>query len=79
MDFFCQDGNYYLSEINPWFGGAYLHGFAAGVDFPKMIRNNIHGIMNDDVMGNYEDGSIMIMYDDVLMTNERDLRGDYHD
>ena len=79
MDFFCQDGNYYLSEINPRFGGAYLHGFAAGVDFPKMIRNNIHGIMNDDVMGNYEDGSIMIMYDDVLMTNERDLRGDYHD
>lgn len=25
MDFFYRDGEYYLSEINPRFGGAYLH------------------------------------------------------
>ena len=79
MDFFYRNGTYYLSEINPRFGGAYLHGYGAGVDFPKMIRNNIHGIENSDEIGLYEEGSIMLMYDEVIMTNEKDLKGDYHD
>lgn len=79
MDFFYRDGVYYLSEINPRFGGAYLHGFGAGVDFPKMIQNNIRGIENQDTMGNYDEGSIMLMYDEVIMTREKDLQGDYHD
>lgn len=79
MDFFMRDGVYYLSEVNPRFGGAYLHGFGAGLDFPKMIRNNIHGIVNEPDIGNYDDGSIMLMYDDVVMTNEKELRGDYRD
>ena len=30
-------------------------------------------------MGHYEEGSIMLMYDDVIMTNEKELKGDYHD
>ena len=33
MDFFIKNGEYYLSEINPRFGGAYLHAYGAGVDF----------------------------------------------
>ena len=79
MDFFYRNGTYYLSEINPRFGGAYLHGFGAGVDFPKMIQNNINGIENPDEMGNYDEGSIMLMYDEVIMTKEKELLGDYHD
>ena len=79
MDFFYKDGVYFLSEINPRFGGAYLHAFGAGVDFPKMIRNNIHGIENKSEMGKYKDGSIMLMYDDVIITSEDELRGDYND
>ncbi|WP_197018693.1 ATP-grasp domain-containing protein [Selenomonas sp. ND2010] len=79
MDFFYKDGEYYLSEINPRFGGAYLHGFFAGVDIPKMIRNNLHGITNSSEMGCYDDGSIMIMYDDIIMTHESELLGDYND
>ena len=79
MDFFFRDGTYYLSEINPRFGGAYLHGYGAGVDFPRMIQNNIHGIDNPDIMGHYEEGSIMLMYDEVIMVNEKELKGDYHD
>ena len=42
MDFFIKNGEYYLSEINPRFGGAYLHAYGAGVDFIKLILNNIH-------------------------------------
>ncbi len=79
MDFFYRDGVYYLSEVNPRFGGAYLHGFGAGVDFFKLIQNNISGIENPDQMGAYDEGSIMLMYDEVIMTHERDLLGDYND
>lgn len=77
MDFFYRDGEYYLSEINPRFGGAYLHAYGAGVDFPKMIKNNIKGIENKKKIGNYKEGIIMLMYDDVIITSIDELKGDY--
>ena len=79
MDFFYQDGEYYLSEINPRFGGAYLHAFGAGVDFPKMILNNMKGITNDPIIGDYDEGVLMLMYDEVVITTLDQLRGDYND
>ena len=42
MDFFIKDGEYYLSEVNPRFGGAYIHAYGAGVDFPQLIINHIN-------------------------------------
>ena len=68
MDFFYQDGTYYLSEVNPRFGGAYLHAYGAGVDFIKLIKNNLNGIENTPVFGNYEDDVVMMMYDSVVIT-----------
>lgn len=73
MDFFIRDGKYYLSEINPRFGGAYLHAYGAGVDFIKLIVNNINGIENTIEMGNYEDDIMMFMYDDVVICKASDL------
>ena len=68
MDFFYQDGMYYLSEINPRFGGAYLHAYGAGVGFVKLIKNNLNSIENAPVFGNYEDDIVMMMYDSVVIT-----------
>ena len=79
MDFFYKNGEYYLSEINPRFGGAYLHAYGAGVNFLKMIINNIDGKENNSEMGNYDEGVLMLMYDDVVITREKDLLRDYHD
>lgn len=76
MDFFIKDGEYYLSEINPRFGGAYLHAYGAGVDFVKLILNNIHGIENQSVIGQYDEDIIMMMYDDVVITKKSDLLSD---
>ena len=67
MDFFYKDGEYYLSEINPRFGGAYIHAYGAGVDFPRLIINNIDKIENKENIGNYEENIMMLMYDDVVI------------
>lgn len=73
MDFFCKDGNYYLSEVNPRFGGAYLHAYAAGVDFIKLIENNLKGNINEENIGDYEEGIVMMMYDSVVIKKSDDL------
>lgn len=79
MDFFYKDGEYYLSEVNPRLGGAYLHAYGSGVDFPKLIANNVKGIANTPCFGEYEEGILMLMYDEVVITKVQDLKGDYND
>lgn len=79
MDFFYKDGDYYLSEINPRFGGAYLHAYGAGVDFVKLIVNNIQGKANQPVIGNYDEDVIMMMYDAVVIKNKSQLLSDNFD
>lgn len=76
MDFFIKNGEYFLSEINPRFGGAYLHAYGAGVDFIQLILNNIHGIENHSIIGQYDEDVIMMMYDDVVITRKTDLLSD---
>ena len=76
MDFFIKDGEYYLSEINPRFGGAYLHAYGAGVDFIKLILNNIDGNENQSIIGQYDEDVIMMMYDDVVIKRKSELMSD---
>lgn len=73
MDFFYRDGEYYLSEVNPRFGGAYLHAYGAGVDFIKLIENNLNGFENTPCFGDYEDGVVMMMYDSVVICKSNEL------
>ncbi len=67
VDIFYRNNKYYLSEINPRFGGAYLHAYGAGVDFIQMIQNNINGIVNTAEFMNYEENIAMMMYDSVVI------------
>lgn len=73
MDFFYQDGKYYLSEINPRFGGAYLHAYGAGVDFVKLISENVKGVENQEIIGNYEEDIVMMMYDSVVIRKKSEI------
>lgn len=68
MDLWLIDGKYYLSEINPRFGGAYIHAYACGLNFMKLIENNINGIMNVPKFNNYDEDIVMMMYDDAIFT-----------
>lgn len=72
-DFFCKNGEYYLSEVNPRFGGAYLHAYGAGVDFIKLIENNLKGKKNKSIIGQYDEGVVMMMYDSVVIKKNEEL------
>lgn len=73
IDFFYKDGQYFLSEVNPRFGGAYLHAYGAGVNFYELIQNNINNIENSEEFGNYDEGVVMMMYDDVIIKHTSEL------
>ncbi len=66
MDIFCVDGDYYISEINPRFGGGYPHAHACGMNFPKLIAANAAGRKNTAAIADYEEGVCMLKYTDLV-------------
>ena len=77
-DFFYKNGEYYLSEVNPRFGGAYLHAYGAGVDFIKLIEKNLQGKSNESIVGDYDEGVVMMMYDSVVIKKNDELAKETH-
>lgn len=73
MDFFYCQGKYYLSEINPRFGGAYIHAYASGVNFIELIENNLHHKINIPCFEQYSEDIIMMMYDSIIIKNKDEL------
>lgn len=65
IDIFDIDGEYYISEVNPRFGGGYPHAYEAGCDHMKLILENLNGRSNIRNIGNYDDGVYMMKYNDV--------------
>ena len=61
-----KDGNLYINEINPRFGGGYPHAYAAGVDFINLLVNNFQGLRNDITIGNYTKDLVMMKYNGLM-------------
>ena len=67
IDIFDIDGEYYISEVNPRFGGGYPHAYECGCDHMMLIQNNIHGIANEKRIGAYDEGVYMMKYNEVAI------------
>ncbi|UZD45489.1 ATP-grasp domain-containing protein [Peribacillus frigoritolerans] len=65
IDIFKVNGQYYISEVNPRFGGGFPHAYESGVNVPQMIINNINGDINVDNIGQYDEGILMMKYNEV--------------
>ena len=65
MDIFKVNDEYYISEVNPRFGGGYPHAYECGVNMPKMIINNLEGKENIVLVGQYKEGIYMMKYNEV--------------
>ncbi len=68
MDLFEKDGVYYISEVNPRFGGGYPHAYACGADHMALIRNNLMGIENPVQIGGYAVDKVMMKYNEIMLT-----------
>lgn len=62
IDFFKVNGQYFISEVNPRFGGSYPHAYECGVDIPSMILRNLRGEPNPGCVGAYDDGIYIMNY-----------------
>lgn len=69
IDIFEKDGEYYISEVNPRFGGGYPHAYECGCDFMTLIKNNLEGGVNKPNVGNYKENVYMMKYLDVMIMN----------
>lgn len=70
VDIFDVNGEYYISEVNPRFGGGYPHAFESGVDHMKLILNNLNGKANEPSIGKYGDGVYMMKYNEVMIKRD---------
>lgn len=67
IDIFDVDGRYYISEVNPRFGGGYPHAYECGCDHMTMILNNLCGRVNDKNIGKYESDVYMMKYNEIMV------------
>lgn len=67
IDIFEVEGEYYISEVNPRFGGGYPHAYECGVDHMKLVKNNLRGVANVRNIGAYEEGVYMMKYNEVCV------------
>ena len=67
IDIFDIDGKYYISEVNPRFGGGYPHAYEAGVNHMNLILKNIEGRINKKCIGNYDEGLYMMKYNEIMI------------
>ncbi|MBP3531069.1 MAG: ATP-grasp domain-containing protein [Thermoguttaceae bacterium] len=65
IDVFDVGGEYYISEVNPRFGGGYPHAYECGCDHMALIKNNLNGQTNAPAIGGYEDGVYMMKYNEL--------------
>ena len=72
IDIFECEGKYYISEVNPRFGGGYPHAYEAGANHMKYIVNNLQGKVNEPQIGEYESGVIMMKYSEIMIRRENE-------
>ena len=73
MDIFEIDGVYYISEVNPRFGGGYPHAYGCGVNMAAAVVRNLSGQENEGRIGAYREGICMMKFNEVMI---RDMAGE---
>lgn len=72
IDIFDIGGTYYISEVNPRFGGGYPHAYACGVNMPKQVFKNLAGEANENTIGAYKENICMMKYNEICI---KDMEG----
>lgn len=67
IDCFKIGADYHISEINPRFGGGYLHAHEMGQNFVKNIIRNLNGELNEPNNNDYKEGTTLIKFDHFIL------------
>lgn len=67
IDIFDVNGTYYISEVNPRFGGGYPHAYECGANHMAMIINNLQGKSNQPAIGCYDENIYMMKYNEIMI------------
>lgn len=67
IDIFEVNGEYYISEVNPRFGGGYPHAYECKCNHMALILNNLNGKTNQKNIGAYDDGVYMMKYNEIMV------------
>lgn len=70
IDIFDINGEYYISEVNPRFGGGYPHAYECGCDHMRLIIENLCGMENQKNIGAYDEGVYMMKYNEVMIRKQ---------
>lgn len=70
IDIFEINGEYYISEVNPRFGGGYPHAYESGCDHMELIIQNLMGNQNKKNIGQYAEGIYMMKYNEVMIRSD---------
>ena len=73
MDIFKIGETYYISEVNPRFGGGYPHAYECGVNMPAQLLINLGGEENPCMIGRYKAGICMMKYNEVSIRDMSDM------
>lgn len=73
IDIFLIDGVYYISEVNPRFGGGYPHAYVCGVNMPRQVLVNLSGGENPVTIGDYRENICMMKYNEIAV---QDMNGE---
>ena len=61
------EGDLYVSEINPRFGGGFPLSYHAGADFPWWLYLMLKGKLDRSQLEGWQEGMVMLRYDDELI------------
>ena len=70
--FVSNNGEVYINEINPRFGGGYPHAYGCGVNFMNLILNNLNGNENPVSLDSYKEGIMMLKYNGLYFKDTND-------
>lgn len=71
--FLPANGEIIFIEINPRFGGGYPLSYQAGADFPTWIIQMMQGKTPSIAIDEWQDGLVMLRYDDAIFVNKSDI------
>ena len=70
IDLFLIDGQWYVSEVNPRFGGGYPHAYDSGCNHMTLIANNLEGQANEKQIGGFDEGIYMMKWNEVSILKD---------